>query len=651
MNLKSNVKDQTNSNEAMAMVNLVLNENFPGINAIEKFNEYDGWKKYEKVFITTDELNELYEPPFRKELQLVKEKMQNEEDVPSSLKKYLLANDSQVAYEDVTVKRSLHYGSYTDDYEINRKQWDIAKNVNQIDLLAVNGPPGTGKTTLLKEIIADQLVAKASELISVWDTDWVQINSQKKLVYQSPFKGENQHSIVVTSTNNKAVDNIGEELLKEIPYLPSFLPEGSTYAGMLCARLGNKKNVEQFQKDVFNPLLSGLKDTEEHGSSEGVIRNFNSIQSQIENHYQKIQHFETVYNELSESVAWNNKQDLDSTIQGFTRKRSILTQEFLETQRLDETVSSEMTSLEKQAKEKGDELNESMEKKQQSEVDIKEFYQVLETYRSYNRFKFLAFFFKKRQRFFKEYPSEEFIKDAIYDLKEKTNKIDIQSIKKKKDKIVFDLKEVEEKKHSVQSKIEMLKVDRERIEKKSRKFEALRSQQKQIEADLQINLDKLTGIHDLYNAPIIVSLRKTLFDHALLVQKAYILKHSKAIIHNLEKVFQNGNWFESFYNSNPINHEDNKRGMSSLWETLFLCFPVVTTTLHSFDSGRLQMIKELIDLMLVDESGQILPHYLVGTLYRTKRAIVVGDVHQLEPVRLQSNRLIESYSTIEEKQS
>lgn len=57
----------------------------------------------------------------------------------------------------------------------------------------------------------------------------------------------------------------------------------------------------------------------------------------------------------------------------------------------------------------------------------------------------------------------------------------------------------------------------------------------------------------------------------------------------------------------------------------FLCFPVVTTTLHSFRKTTFPMIPGLFDLLLIDESGQIVPYYALAPLYRAGRAVFVGD--------------------------
>lgn len=69
-----------------------------------------------------------------------------------------------------------------------------------------------------------------------------------------------------------------------------------------------------------------------------------------------------------------------------------------------------------------------------------------------------------------------------------------------------------------------------------------------------------------------------------------------------------------------------------LWDALFLVVPLVSTTFASFPRLFRGVGKEQLAWVLIDEAGQASPQYCVGALWRAKRAVVVGDPLQLEPV-------------------
>lgn len=112
----------------------------------------------------------------------------------------------------------------------------------------------------------------------------------------------------------------------------------------------------------------------------------------------------------------------------------------------------------------------------------------------------------------------------------------------------------------------------------------------------------------------------------------YIKKYAEQIRHNLDKVYPD-RWFQPFYRRDFEYNADYEQYLKAMWETVFLCFPVVTTTLHAFDRKKFPMIQEMFDLLLIDEAGQALIHTAVGPLFRFRRAVVVGDIFQLEPIR------------------
>ncbi|HEY1665092.1 MAG TPA: ATP-binding protein [Trebonia sp.] len=122
--------------------------------------------------------------------------------------------------------------------------------------------------------------------------------------------------------------------------------------------------------------------------------------------------------------------------------------------------------------------------------------------------------------------------------------------------------------------------------------------------------------------PEFAAARTELFLAALALHKALITAQAQRIRGNLNVLvdFLSGK-------SRP-----GDSALLAAWQTLFLVVPVVSTTFASFPAMFGGLGAESIGWLLIDEAGQAPPQQAAGAIWRAKRTVVVGDPMQLEPV-------------------
>lgn len=501
-------------------------------------------------------------------------------------------------------------------------------------LIGINGPPGTGKTTLLKDIIADIVVERAKKLLTGAEPflrlPGKRISTQDFNFYhftinENVFK---DIGIVVASNNNTAVENISKELpakkeidpiFKEAAYLKDFsrdLIEGETW-GSLAAALGNAKNKTAFKNNFWwgNETGAGFRDfllklyNNEEGADHSVAMKI-AFDKEAKELNKLLKEFELFKKDVS---AFH--QMLSTHIDDRKNRRV-----------LEENINklrgelAEQTALNKNLRERLAEIKREIKNSHKS----LEFH--LLTKPSF-------FWFKKLFgcRSYKEWlrPHKSFVADlekrtkegniVEQDSNESLQKVNIVLRQIRKEEALLD-----ELKNRMASYISLKR-------KLTEKYTIDESNIPDANIFLQFRT-RQEEIHKMnpWSSRSINILRSQIFLKSLRV-------HELAIFSNPKPFFNNLNLFMAMLDGRA---EVSESLTTSLWRTFFFCIPVVSTSLASVSRLFKNLQQESIAWLLIDEAGQATPQSIAGIVNRAKRSIIIGDPNQIPPVVTLPEKLI-----------
>jgi hypothetical protein len=493
-------------------------------------------------------------------------------------------------------------------------------------LFSVNGPPGTGKSTLLRDIISEVITNRAKILADFINPKDAFTNSTAISIDRFKYKAWSLDprllgfEIVIASTNNTAVENISKEIprLSEIDqsYGLEYFSEIATYIndeecwGLGSAALGNKTNRSTFFDKFW---------------SKSPSKNSNN---EIDDNYG----LEYLLNTKKPQSDWTeDRQRFLSTLEEFTELKSELI-EFKN--KLEEYASFdfdiEQDKILSQITDISDEIEIHKTKIRNYEDRLLQNTSIIEQ----NKFqleetkKLEPKWYIVLLEFFKQESSYQKWSNKCSDILQEISKLFTESAKLKSEmlKLSHIISGLEDKASNLSRKLKELS---DRIEKNNEYINLMKNKYSWSSKIADENFWQLSDKEIQLSSPWIhehlQDLRSRLFVEAMKLHYSFIINGSEYIINNLKLIRQGltfGNW--------PM---ESKEILKHLWAVFFLVVPSVSTTFASF-SKLFRGLDEAESLgwLLIDEAGQSAPQEALGAIYRAKRTIVVGDPLQIPPV-------------------
>lgn len=554
-------------------------------------------------------------------------------------------------------------------------------------LLGINGPPGTGKTTLLRDLIAAIITNRADTLADLPRASDAFIENKPE-VGNDGGKRKTVHKlnpslfgfeIVVASSNNGAVENVTLELPQRDKVDESWLPEAEYFAdlgelitgkpawGMISGTLGSKARRSEFvsayfygqkrrdeqgfddESDAIEPeddgnvsetLVAGLASTSEADTEQTSLHEVKAAPKGLMDWLgTKVQRNKGLTSERRQAIWQQVVAEYKAAkanvgiISADARRISTLIQDLLAAKNKIAEAIGRVQTLEKSL---------ARTREQQTRLEVS------------------------------ESQTNAAFKDAMEALAQ--HQVDKPGIWKNLSSLWGASRAWRAKLKLMQDRRDHAKVEFNRVARLGRKLEASCQQlERQIHSEQQASRKWQLEDKSLTEqaSDLAASYRA---DHLLAWLRSGVIGSGDAI--ELAEPWNIDGWRQArarvlikalklhrtFFELEPKRMRSNlfmvnamltgscfdglsRDAIRSAWASLFMVVPVLSSTFDSFARSFSSLGCGEIGWLLVDKAGQAKPQAAVGALWRSRRALLVGDPLQLKPIVSVSDAVLEHMRT------